>query len=205
MADILHSCEVRWFFQGHLPREFLDWFRAGQEIVPSERMDAYLIFPGCESVGVKQREGRFEIKAIRGASETISLGSGITGRSDAWVKWSYGGEGVDNWIASLNGEPQGWLAVKKKRWLRKFSLDNHRTEEVEITAVPQEGCGIEVTMVTVRNSDWWTFGLEGFGSAHTVRGSLRQAAEDFFSANQPPNRLTTASSCSYPVWINAFL
>ena len=204
MSDLLHSAEIRWFFQGRLPHEFLAWFTARKEIVASERMDSYLLFPGCESVGVKQREGRFEIKAIRGASETMSLGNSISGRSDAWVKWSYGGEGIDHWIASLSRETGGWLPVKKKRWLRKFSLDNKQPAEVEIRDTPLEGCGIEVTVVHAHNTVWWTFGLEGFGAEYTVRSNLRLAAEEFFSDNKPPRPLTTTSSCSYPVWINSF-
>ena len=202
MIEIMHSAEARWFFRGMLPTKILDWFRVRSDIVSSERSDWYLVFPGCESLGVKQREGKFEIKAIRGASETVHYTRHISARSDAWAKWSYGEKGVDAWIAELQKDRGGWVEVTKKRWLRRFSLDGQILQEVDTTVYPDEGCHVELTAVRVGDSDWWTIGLEGFGEMHRVRRNLSLVAEYFFEENEPPWPLDTSCSCSYPVWLN---
>lgn len=204
MNTMLYSAEVRWFFRGNLPAGIQDWFTAGRAITPDKRTDAYLLFPGCESIGVKQREGKFEIKALRGGSETARYGDQVTGRIETWVKWSYAGEGIDAFLAGLRNSPAGWLPVEKRRWLRKFSLDNQKPEEVAVNTLPDEGGNIELTTVRAQQSDWWTIGLEAFGDKRSVRANLDMIAAHIFTKNEPPRPLDTTRSCSYPVWLNSF-
>lgn len=203
MTDLLHTAEVRWFFRGDLPPAFKVWFEEGKELESHTRTDSYLMLPGCETVGVKQREGRFEIKALRGETVTEQLSPEVTGRIDEWVKWSHGGAGVELWIQALREEPEGWLQVKKARWLRRFSLDEGQPEKVAPVAVVKDGCDLEVTSVWVRDASWWTFGLEAFGAAENVRNNLRLLAKYFFFGNRPPTRLNSANSFSYPVWLSS--
>lgn len=205
MIDLQQSAEVRWFLRGELPEQVRKWFAGGKIGSSSapEREDVYLLFPGCESVGVKRREGRFEIKVIRGAPEAVRYAPDVNGRSDSWAKWSYGKEGVGAWIDLLEQEPAGWIAVKKLRWLRKFSLEGTRPEEVDTTTFPDQGCNIELTDLRVVDDRWWTIGLEAFGDAENVRSHLYQVAVHFFATHAFPQSLDATCSFSYPVWLNA--
>jgi hypothetical protein len=204
MTEVFHSAEVRWFLreESGLANRLWNWFAEGKEIASRIQTDSYLLFPGCESIGVKLREGRFEIKAIRGASETVHYGPDITGRADTWVKWSHKQEGVDSWIKALGEEPEGWIQVKKERWIRKFSLDTEKTEEAKPNEWPDEGCNAELTAVQAGGSNWWTIAFEAFGTANTVRNNLHLVAEHFFLQNVPPIPLYSTNSCSYPVWLH---
>ena len=94
---VLHTSEIRWFLRGTLPLEILSWFSAGH-VPDSEpvQVQEYLLFPDCESVGVKLREQRFEIKAQSGPSRPLHLAFGINGRTEDWVKWSLSAEGLQN-------------------------------------------------------------------------------------------------------------
>ena len=53
-----------------------------------ERNDDYLLLPGCDTVGVKQRQGKLEVKALVAGPSPFSLGA-VVGRLDQWVKWSF--------------------------------------------------------------------------------------------------------------------
>ena len=56
---MLHSAEIRWFVPGQIPQAVLDWFGAGHALKPEEkRIDEYLMFPDCDTVGVKLRQGK---------------------------------------------------------------------------------------------------------------------------------------------------
>jgi len=202
MGNLLYSAEVRWFFRGELPADFAAWFDAGRASPALSRVDVYLALPGCDSVGVKQREGRFEVKALCGGAEPARYGPAVTGRSEAWVKWSYDGPGMAEWMAGMGEEPGGWMAVEKERRLRKFSLERGAPVEVEPSVFPHAGCNVELTRLRVRGARWWTFGLEAYGPPEAVRGYLRAAAEQFFAGNQPPLPLDSADSYAYPAWLN---
>jgi hypothetical protein len=91
LNNFLHSVEVRWFWPGHAQWEvLLAWFtRKGRlplvaetrqnvsqpdvgRLVKQERphTDDYLLLPNCETVGVKQRQGRLEVKALVAVAST---------------------------------------------------------------------------------------------------------------------------------------
>ncbi len=97
---MFRSSEARWFISGSLPDEVLRWFKAGQAL-DSEgvQVQEYLVFPDCQSVGVKLREGRFEIKAILAPLSR-----------SAWT-WASKGEPING----LNGPSQ---AKACKPWTR---------------------------------------------------------------------------------------
>ena len=86
---MLRSAEARWFVEGSLPDEVLRGFKAGK-VLESEgvQVHEYLVFPDCQSVGVKLREGRFEIKAILAPAQPLGPDLGIQGKTERWVKWS---------------------------------------------------------------------------------------------------------------------
>ena len=60
-----YSTEIRWLFQNDSFEMAAGWFKNYSEISPKAekmRTDYYLLFPGCDNVGVKLREEKFEIK-----------------------------------------------------------------------------------------------------------------------------------------------
>ena len=202
-TPILYSAEIRWFFHGEPPYRFID-FTDGQLSVAEPRTDRYLLFAGCSTVGVKEREGRFEIKALRSEGETLSLEEGVRGKVECWAKWSYGKSPVQSWITALRKEPGGWLKVTKRRVLRRFSVHPDMPIEVEEDAMIHEGCNVELTAINVQDSSWWTFGLEAFGNKDKVRNHLLLTARTFFEHQTPERKLEIINSCGYPAWLNQF-
>ncbi len=113
-------------------------FLDGRAVDPESRVDRYLALPGCESVGVKLRGtndptgGKLEIKALVGGVQVTRFRPNVVGRTDAWVKWTHPTQ-VDQIISA---EPS-WVAVKKRRSLRTFSLDENVCAEVGADLLPR--------------------------------------------------------------------
>lgn len=200
---MLHSAEVRWFYAGAIPTDVYTWFCNGQTLAPETRTDRYLRFEGCETVGVKIRQGNFEIKALRGASESVRYADTVTGRADCWVKWSYSQPPADVWVQALLADSRGWVEIGKTRLLRKFSRDDGAPTEVAAGDRPQEGCNFELTEIRSGDTLWWSLAFEAFGDPSRVRETLRQTAVGLFALSAPPLPLDATRSCAYPVFVNA--
>ena len=202
------SAEVRWFHRGNLTDQTMSWFADGKTLGAETRTDRYLVFPGTESGGVKLRtykeKRNLEVKLLRGAAEPISLTPSVSGRTDCWVKWSYGDAPVHALVQALMGTANGFVDVEKVRSLRKFSMDRGVPEEVAETAMPDVGCGVELTRLTVRSEAWWTFAFEAFGPPDRVRGILDTVARAYLVTRPPVDAFATANSCSYPGWLAGF-
>jgi hypothetical protein len=155
-------------------------------------------------VGVKEREGSFEIKARWSSGEVASFAGQAVGRCDGWAKWSYGRPPVAPWLEALALEPAGWVEVRKTRRLLKFSLEAREPQRVPVTEQAAQGCTIELTAVHARGDDWWSVGLEAFGDRQRLRANLMVVAMAFFSARDVPLPLDLTDSCSYPAWLNSF-
>lgn len=204
---VLHSTETRWFIAHTLPDEVLDWFRAGI-LLDSEgvRDHEYLLFPGCDSVGVKLRDGRFEIKAICGSPQPLNSGLGIAGSKQHWVKWSLASDALQLLEAPLHRSGQ-WINVRKERYLRQFSFNQGALLEVteKQGAFPAMGCNVEVTRIEVNAEPrrWFTIGLEAFGAPAVTAHILDDALRLFFGTYGPPpsGALTENNSASYPAWL----
>ena len=201
------SAEARWFIEGSLPDEVLGWFKAGQALESEGvRVHEYLVFPDCQSVGVKLREGRFEIKAILAAAQPLSPDLGIKGKTDRWVKWSLASEGLQTLDPALH-QSGLWLKVRKERFLRKFSGD--RGPLVEISAprgfFPGSGVNIELTRVEVEANPrfWFSLGFEAFGPPPVPDKLLLEAIRLFFKdhGRLPGISLSEDNSLSYPAWL----
>jgi len=204
---VLHTAEARWFIPERLPDAVLDWFRAGQPI-DSEgvQVHEYLLFPDCDSVGVKLRDGRLEIKAMRGSPQRLILRSGIKGRTEQWVKWSLASEALQVLDPELHQSGR-WLKVRKERFLRWFTSEQDRLTEVtgRQGPFPVVGCHIEVTRIDVDADPrfWFSLGFEAFGPPALAARILNDALFAFFDKHGPvPGRaLSENKSASYPVWL----
>lgn len=233
MSDPFYrSAEIRWFLPGHaLENQFVEWFKLpGQEPVVEtkdyakqpealpfvkkerERSDEYLLLPDCDTAGVKQRQGKLEVKALVAGPRPFSQGA-VVGRVDQWVKWSFtpSDKTFPDGIAlgqQLDGEfdKSGlWYKVVKNRYLQKYSFDSGSLVAVSPDLfVATSGCNIEFTVVVAgpNAEPWLTFGFEAFGPFARVVAQLDEAVEHFFAMHGPaPVRLDGRDSLSYSAWL----
>jgi len=215
---ILSSAEVRWFFRGDPPAEVGEWFRYGDLWAQQpDRIDEYLLLPGCSTTGIKLREGRFEVKVQTEGPVATEYPGGVRGHRDGWVKWSASLGDAEGVRASLRAGDEQWVRVRKARALRGFSLDgaSHDDDPREIDAGgerPGRGCGVEITEVRVlapAESAWWTLGLEGFDDGGDPTECLERVARFFFAGTLPSVALDLDSSLaldldaslSYAAWL----
>lgn len=217
---MLHSAEVRWFLPEDRWGKSLIWFTAGQ-VLESEgvRKDDYLLFPDCDTVGVKLRGGKkLEIKALVAASRPLSLDNGVNGRTDQWVKWSFEDKDKENnnllaLETKLHKSGQ-WVRVHKERYLRKFSFDSGCPLEVppKQEPFPKAGCNVELTCLKIGDVDaddkdalpqGFTFGFEAFGPTAAVAKILDDTLRSFFEAqgSLPGEQLNGRDSLGYAAWL----
>ncbi len=203
---MLETAEIRWFFKDSAPAAVRDWFAEDRNLSVEERTDNYLVFPGCESVGVKLRdagpgrESMFEVKAIRGAARVINLPSGVAGRADSWVKWSHPTSAFDQ-LPTLVGDESTWVPTRKRRLLRRFSMDQDSLQENPIDEPPTAGCNIDLVDLDTVDGAWWTLGFESFGQATDLWSQLRAMTTSWFDRRPPPVPFRVTSSIAYPTWV----
>ena len=212
---LYHSGEIRWFLEGAPGENVRRWFLAsGLSREFDERTDEYLVLPRCTTVGVKLREGRFEIKAATGPTVPVCLTNGMRGVKGPWVKWSSGRVDEAPLRALLSGDASLVIAVQKRRILRLVSLDGDAPEEIAPgTRRLEAGCQAELGMLRVPALQGdgaadqqtgarrvWTLSLEAFGNPDSVMANLDRAAEFLFSDDFGMHADETVS-LSYPEWL----
>ena len=144
MEDVFYrSAEIRWFLQGQSQRDqLLNWFMLpGKDVkdvvvetkdyvrqpdaapfvkLELPRPDEYLLLPECDTVSVKQRQGKLEVKALVAGPRPFSQGA-VVGRVDQWVKWSFDPsnktfqDGMtlgNSWMASSISPARGALSTR---------------------------------------------------------------------------------------------
>ncbi len=197
---MLQSAEARWFMRGAVPIEALDWIQQWElaPCKPEEREDHYLDLPDTASIGVKLRDGKFEVKRRDAYLGTVPLGSRVTGRLALWRKWSYKVAGDD-----VQKSPDGhWFTVEKKRFLRKYSHESSGLIPAEPKSFPARGCTVELTLIQARDAKWWSVGLEAFGPDEGgLRDTLILAAAKCFTAGSHYPSLSVNDSFDYPEWL----
>jgi len=207
---VFHTSEIRWFLPGVLPSETVSWFSAGH--VPDAeavQIHEYLLFPDCESVGVKLRGQRFEIKAKSGSSRTLHLASSIDGQTDDWVKWSLSAGELRDFRRVLHQSGR-WLKLRKERLLHRVSVEGNYLVGVsgEASNSSDAGCNIELTRLEAESDSrsWFTFGFEAHGPSSNTAEILKEGVRLFFQAHgwAPGIRLNRENSLSYPAWLMRF-
>jgi hypothetical protein len=202
---MLHTSEIRWFIEGILSKEIVNWFGAGHRLERATvQVHEYLLFPGCDAVGVKFREDRFEIKANLGVSQPLSLPMGIQGRSERWIKWSLLTKGLPMLGQTLR-QSGPWLKVRKERNQRIFSAETGHLQEVSAGSSPVAGCNIELTSIEVEADppSWFTLGFEAYGLHSATASILEEGVGSFFEmqGQAPGMNLIKTNSMSYPTWL----
>lgn len=194
----------------------MDFLVSGFQLRPgaSRSVDELSVLFDNESVGVKLRGssdpkdlGKFEIKALVTVSRPFALPSGISGRMDQWVKWSF--DDPDKEQSTLSGKLLAagkWIEINKTRWARKFSFDAKCGCEVRWKEDrPSCGCNMELTQIRVMasQSTWISIAFEAFGPPEATPGYLFATMNQCFGTAKLPSgrRLSGVGAMSYPSWL----
>ena len=198
------TLEVRWISKGTLPAGILEWFRSsGKDIEPAHsRIDHYFIGHMRETVGIKLREGRIELKVRQKEFGTIRFSDRVAGRLEYWCKWGFGlaeGHGDRGDITSA-GLP--WVGVEKERSVLKHIITSNGLVSNQPPEVyPTCGCDVEITALVLDGEKWWSVALEAYGGdTETMHRNLVLVAEHVFPALESIE-LDEAISSSYPEWL----
>lgn len=170
---LLQSSEIRWWSdQKYDLRKTFDAL-SGNEAREPDRLDFYLKNTS-PNTGIKIREGHHELKLKADKDEPLEYGT-----VEHWIKWSHPAE--KNILNTIKPELlTDWIPVSKKRWKKTYEII--QSEKVISTSktYPEEGCGVEFTMVYFPSLDkpLYTFGLEAFSATGSSRKNLLLALEE---------------------------
>ena len=222
-----HSLELRWFFEASEDtRERLHAWYTLQDSLPvarergkatnkesallleeTPRVDEYLAWTGCDTAGVKQRDGRLEIKARTSEPAPYAFpGYSVAGLSDEWVKWTFSPKHIQPFRSELQASTP-WRAVQKQRMLQAFVWNGQAAEGAPAGTDPEAGGQAELTVLRLdaARADWITLGFKTWGPRPELARILQATVEAFFvSRGASPLALTGASSRSYPAWLVDF-
>ena len=213
------SGEVRWFSKGGADDALEQWITSGGLAESQEqRVDRYLVLPGCTTVGIKIREGNFEVKARTSPSEFVAYTDTVAGFCNSWVKWSRPLDDLPG-VAAPGGDDERWVFVRKQRAVRLFSLESGEPEEVAYGGHwLAAGCQVEKTDIEVLPSTdgnkqpedvdwslaerWWSFSFEAFGESAQLLRNLDVTVR-YVAHSEPAIALGRNDSMSYPEWLSA--
>ncbi|MFN2186104.1 MAG: hypothetical protein ACK2UU_19140 [Anaerolineae bacterium] len=187
-----------------MPGRALEWFhRAGQK--PQEqppRVDYYLDLGEHDSLGIKLREGRIEIKQREAQHGTVHLGPQVAGVMERWRKWSWALAVPDSILAQNSISSPVWIGVEKERWLLLYQTGL----EGEIAPAPdggvvEQGCQVELSRIQAQDQVGWSLSFESFGGKAAGREMLLLVAAHLFSREAIDLRLSVSNSYGYPKWL----
>jgi hypothetical protein len=213
------TLEVRWFFAGPLEEAgpgIEEWFRsrprragsgtppplAWAPAPPAWRQDRYLLVPGCDDMGIKWREGRFEIKGRASALGERRFAPGIEGVCERWIKWSYGGDRVAQRFSRLF-QDGAIVPVEKRRLQRRFRFDDAgEATEVAPDQPRERGLDVELTRIRLpgRGEAHWSLAFEAFPDVEPTTGRFMPTVARFLE-DCPALPLMADRSMSYPRWL----
>ena len=215
------SHEVRWFFEGTSDQHesLKHWFVSVAPIPKStdvgppvwrgrldDQPDVYLIIPGSGDMGIKWREGEFQVKGRVSTLGTQVFCGRHQGEVECWVKWSYPDMPLAYKNLFLNGHKQELLtvAVQKVRAIRKVRVGTFtgQPEEVESTTRIDRGLGIELTDLQVDGNAYCSLAVEAFPDDSALGSAFNEVVEAFLS-DLTEIDLNAAQSKSYPSWLDS--
>ena len=198
------TVEVRWFYRGNIPGEVKAWFQgAGEEVeAQPSRVDAYLRLPENDSLGVKVREGRLEIKQRQEVYGVHRFQAGVGGVVEGWRKWGFPLGDMENKPPWLPGNEDAWIEVHKKRWMRIYTMEGGQVRETAVGDYLTNGCGWELAEVGVIGVErnWWSVGFEAFGDEEGLKDILHAVVGHVIEMGKSPN-LEVGNSFGYPGWM----
>lgn len=216
----LASHEVRWFFPGAIDQHkaLVSWFETASPLEKKgnfappdwtgrlgDKPDVYLLVPGADDMGIKWREGNFQIKG-----RVASLGPQVfcgrfQGKVERWMKWSYAKMPEPYQQLFEEGKQKGLVtaSVQKTRKLRKIRLDSVKGygEEVDPKSFIDRGIGFELTQLQVGEQLYGSLAFEAFPDDSAMHAAFTQTVEAFL-AELKGVELAAVDSLSYPAWLN---
>lgn len=195
------SAEIRWFIKGKIPPTIFDWFIGLNDnyINQPERTDHYLLLQSDDTLGIKLREGRIEIKQRTNQIGNITPGENVAGIAEKWRKWSFELNEA-NQILSNELIKNEWCSVSKTRIMVNYGISQDNIVAQKEEVIYKNGCLTEITSLKIKNENWWTFGLEAYGEENRLLDNLVLISH--LILNDKSNiRLTLHDSLSYPSWL----
>jgi len=226
---IMHSAEVRWIIPGTVSENIKKWFKKDPNCrMEKTRIDYYLKFFGDRCIGIKLRkydsgDQKLEFKPVFKNNVNVKLPDGISGKVEQWEKWSTGAIAGKELLEMLKYQHADWHALRKDRWLRKYSADKKKIEKINAkdeNLRPENGCNVELTELRIGNVDeisetnleggkpFWTLGFEAFNDEDIVVNVLAEVVRMELLENQCPSEiydhLASETTDSYPSWFAKF-
>ncbi len=202
-----YSSEIRWFLAGPLPAAMAEWFSLpilGND--PQALVEDHLLLPRSQVTGIKLRDGKLQVKSLCREPSPLMITDQINGWAAGWVKWSL--SLTSNSVRNFYKE-NPTIRLRKRRWLRKLSLETDAAMEVDDATRIEQGCRLELSALEVEpeagrdreEAMWWSLALEAFGPPQTTDESLRRCINHFLRRQDLPARLLAADSKSYADWL----
>ena len=222
------STETRWFIDASQATSFEKWFNATPfnlkfpETDSFPRQDYYMNLPGISTLGLKIREpkigklsskleSKIEAKVLVQDLGTKTFPNNNSGKINRWTKFSFDllpeEKTMMNIINALSGSTSihaldyknFWIRIDKNRLL--LTYDNKKKEIVDNTIQKiDEGCGIELTKMKVRDHIYYSFALEAFSGSENDKDNLFETLGYFFNQTMLSD-LSATQSLSYPEFI----
>ena len=202
VVTVLPTIEIRWFGEDAVPTEVREWFGGLSTKMDSQpaRVDHYLMEPRTDAVGIKFRQGRIEVKQLRGERRLALLAPGWEGYVEQWHKWGFTlalGQRRRRALMRLDS----WLPVRKKRYVIEYGISS-TGQPIALRGGSRAGCicSVELTEVRVRRDTCWTLGFEAELSDEASEHGLRRVAREVLDA-YPLAPIEPSTSLSYPSWL----
>ena len=213
------SHEVRWFFEGAVAQYpvLKKWFETFAPIemkgdlgppVWTGRLggepDVYLLLPGADDMGIKWREGNFQIKGRVASLGVQSFCGRFQGQVERWVRWSYAGMPEAYRNLFLDGKADGLVRVSvgKTRALRKISVDTYNGSALEVDpkSFIDRGINFELTDLEVAGKHYCTLAFEAYPDDSGMHAAFTRVVEAFLGGLMGID-LGVENSMGYPEWL----
>jgi hypothetical protein len=198
---VLTTAEVRWFYDGRVPGEFRAWFVGLSDHVRSEpvRVDHYLPVDDTDTLGIKFREGRIEVKQRLAPPRRIALGCGV-GTLELWRKWGFSLAQIDG-VQEMPELCNTWTPVEKQRLLCDYRIGPAgEIEPLEAPDLTIPTCSVELTDVRARTKTAWTLAFEADGPMEALTPTLAHVARKVLSTAGGAE-MEREHSYGYPRWL----
>ena len=208
--DTLMFREIRWFLSGPVSSQAWTWFDGlpGENVKRSyPRQDIYLVIPARDDLGLKVREGRFEIKTKDGQGRNIEIFDGkIGGIAEDWQKhtWDY----LDR-IGEISTPFKEGLRsrIVKSRAQRKYAVQRDGLVPVNMNERPECAFILELTELYSQAVDEkdkktppqrdWTIGCEAIAEKKMIDHVFEIGTNEVFKDYTSPV-LRKEDSYGYP-------
>jgi len=213
------SHEVRWFFDGavDLHPALRIWFESSTPVrkkgdfgppVWMGRLDGqpdvYLLVPGADDMGIKWREGNFQIKGRAASLGVHEFCGRFQGSVERWMRWSYAKMPESYHRLFTDGDNEGLLtvSVRKTRALRKIRLDTYNGSALEVDpkAFIDRGINFELTDLEIDGKSYCTVAFEAYPDDSAMHDAFTRTVETFLDGLEGVD-LGAVNSMSYPAWL----